>query len=61
MKGQEKSEIKDAETKFEHHADRSVWMIWMGLVLAAVAILPFALRNSEVLRQIAAMCGFDIN
>ena len=61
MKGQGESEIKDAETKFEHHADRSVWMIWLGLLLVAVAILPFALRNSEVLRQIAAMCGFDIN
>ena len=43
-----------------HHADRSVWLIWMGLVLVAVAILPFALRNSEVLRQIAAMCGFNL-
>ena len=41
-------------------ADRSVWLIWMGLVLAAVAVLPFALRNSDVLRQIAAMCGFDL-
>ncbi len=61
MKGQGESEIKDAETKFEHHADRSVWMIWLGLLLVAVAILPFALRNSEVLRQIAAMCGFEIN
>jgi hypothetical protein len=61
MKGQGESEIKDAETKFEHHADRSVWMIWLGLLLVAVAILPVALRNSEVLRQIAAMCGFEIN
>jgi hypothetical protein len=42
------------------HADRSVWLIWMGLVLAAVAVLPFALRNADVLRQIAAMCGFDL-
>ena len=44
----------------QHHADRSVWLIWMVLVLLAVAILPFVLRNSEVLRQIAAMCGFDL-
>ena len=42
------------------HADKSVWLIWMGLVLAAVAVLPFALRNAAVLRQIAAMCGFDL-
>ena len=37
-----------------HHADRSVWMIWLGLVLLAVAVLPFALRNSAI----AVMCGF---
>lgn len=43
-----------------YHADRSVWLIWMGLVLVAVAVLPFALRNADVLRQIAAMCGFDL-
>ncbi|MEK9760064.1 MAG: hypothetical protein VW472_03390 [Candidatus Puniceispirillum sp.] len=42
------------------NADRSVWLIWMGLVLVAVAVLPFALRNADVLRQIAAMCGFDL-
>ena len=47
-----------SETRSDH-ADRSVWLIWMGLVLAAVAVLPFALRNGDVLRQIAAMCGFD--
>ena len=47
------------ETRTDH-ADRSVWLIWMGLVLAAVAVLPFALRNGDVLRQIAAMCGFDL-
>jgi hypothetical protein len=27
----------------------------------AVAILPFAVRNSEIVRQIAAMCGFTVN
>ena len=48
-----------SETRTDH-ADRSVWLIWMGLVLAAVAVLPFALRNGDVLRQIAAMCGFDL-
>ena len=48
-----------SETRTDH-ADRSVWRIWMGLVLAAVAVLPFAIRNSDVLRQIAAMCGFDL-
>ena len=43
-----------------HHADRSAWMIWGVLVVIAVAILPFAVRNSEVVRLIAAMCGFTI-
>ena len=48
-----------SETRTDH-ADRSVWLIWMMLVLAAVAVLPFTLRNVGVLRQIAAMCGFDL-
>ena len=43
-----------------YHADRSAWAIWGVLVVIAVAILPFALRNSEVVRHIAAMCGFNI-
>ena len=43
------------------NADRSVWLIWLGVVLLAVAILPFAVRNSEIVRQIAAMCGFTLN
>mgnify|MGYP001321464099 FL=1 len=42
-------------------ADRSVWLIWLGMVLLAMAILPFAVRNSEIVRQIAAMCGFTLN
>lgn len=42
------------------HADRLVWLIWLGLVLVAVVILPFAIRNSEVVSQIAAMCGFTV-
>ena len=43
-----------------HHADRSAWVIWCVLVVISVAILPFAVRNSEVVRHIAAMCGFTI-
>jgi uncharacterized integral membrane protein len=42
-------------------ADRSVWAIWLCMVLLAVAILPFAVRNSEIVRQIATMCGFTLN
>ena len=43
------------------HADQSAWVIWAVLVVIAVAILPFAVRNSEVVRQLAAMCGFTLN
>ena len=43
-----------------HHADRSAWVIWGFLVVIAVAILPFAVNNSEVVRHIAVMCGFTI-
>jgi len=42
------------------HPDMSVWLIWAGLVLAAIAILPFAVRNNEVVRALARMCGFDL-
>ena len=42
------------------HADRSAWVIWGIMVVIAVAILPFALRNNEIVRHIAAMCGFTI-
>ena len=49
------------DQKLVRPADRSVWLIWLGMVLLAVAILPFAVRNSEMVRQIAAMCGFTLN
>ena len=49
------------DQKLARPADRSVWLIWLGMVLLAVAILPFAVRNSEIVRQIAAMCGFTLN
>ncbi|WP_443646381.1 hypothetical protein [Candidatus Ponderosibacter sp. Uisw_141_02] len=49
------------DQKLVRPADRSVWLIWLGMVLLAVAILPFAVRNSETVRQIAAMCGFTLN
>ena len=47
--------------KLVRPADRSVWLIWLGIVLLAVAILPFAVRNSEIVRRIAAICGFTLN
>ena len=58
--------MRQADQQSDHRkpardADRSVWMIWLGLVLVAVAVLPFVVRNSEIVRQIAAMCGFTLN
>ena len=41
-------------------ADRSVWMIWGGVMLVAVAILPFAARSQDVVRAIATLCGFPV-
>ena len=52
---------EDEQTRPGWHADCSVWFIWLTLVLLAIAILPFVIRNSEVVLQIAAMCGFTIN
>ena len=49
------------DQKLVRPADRSVWLIWLGMVLLAVAILPFSVRNSEIVRQVAAMCGFTLN
>ena len=49
--------IDQQKSKNGYHADRAIWGV---LVVIAVAILPFALRNSEVVRHIAAMCGFNI-
>ena len=41
-------------------ADRSVWLIWGGVMLAAIATLPFAARSQDVVRAIATMCGFTV-
>ena len=41
-------------------ADRSVWLIWGGVMLVAVAILPFAARSQDVVRAIATLCGFPV-
>ncbi len=48
----------DRQPQPRWHADRSVWLIWLGLILLAIAILPFAVRNNEIVRQMAVMCGF---
>ena len=40
-------------------ADMSVWVIWCVIMILAIAVLPFAVRNQDVVRAIAHMCGFD--
>ncbi len=47
------------ETPPRRHADLSAWIVWAILMLTAIAILPFAVRNQEVVRAIARMCGFS--
>lgn len=41
--------------------DLSAWLIWAALTLVALAILPFAIRNHDMVRAFARMCGFDID
>ena len=40
------------------NSDRSVWLVWAGVVLLGIAVLPFAVRSSEVAAAIARLCGF---
>ncbi len=40
--------------------DRSVWLIWGGIMLVACAALPFVARGQDLLRSVAALCGFDV-
>ena len=40
--------------------DRSVWLIWGGIMLVACAVLPFVARGQDLFRSVAALCGFDV-
>ena len=51
----------EQQSQFRWHADRSVWLIWLVLILLAIAIFPFAVRNFEVVRQMAVMCGLNLS
>ena len=52
--------VGDAPPQDNPHVDRSVWLIWASIMLVAIAVLPFAVRNQDMVRAIARMCGFDI-
>ena len=58
--GQSSPDSDNGETSPPRHADLSAWLIWAVLMLIAIAILPFAVRNHDVVRAIARMCGFDL-
>ena len=60
LSGQLSPDGDDSETSLPRHADLSAWLIWAVLMLIAIAILPFAVRNQDVVRAIARMCGFDL-
>ena len=58
--GQSSPDGDNGETSPPRHADLSAWLIWAVLMLIAIAILPFAVRNQDMARAIARMCGFDL-
>jgi uncharacterized integral membrane protein len=49
----------DTASESRYPADMSVWVIWGVIMILAIAVLPFAVRNQDVVRAIAHMCGFD--
>ena len=58
--GQSSTDDDNGETSPPRHADLSAWLIWAALMLIAISILPFAVRNQDVVRAIARMCGIDL-
>ena len=53
------TDAADAVSESSYPADMSVWVIWGVIMILAIAMLPFAVRNQDVVRAIAHMCGFD--
>ena len=53
------TDAADTVSKSRYPADMSVWVIWGVIMILAIAVLPFAVRNQDVVRAIAHMCGFD--
>ena len=63
MTGSKKTKGTDATdtvSESRYPADISVWVIWGVIMILAIAVLHFAVRNQDVVRAIAHMCGFDI-
>ena len=53
------TDAADTVSKSRYPPDMSVWVIWGVIMILAIAVLPFAVRNQDVVRAIAHMCGFD--
>jgi len=58
-KGRQGAGAADTVSESRYPADMSVWIIWGVIMIMAIAVLPFAVRNQDVVRAIAHMCGFD--
>jgi uncharacterized integral membrane protein len=61
MTGSKDKQVTDAAdtvSESRYPADMSVWIIWGVIMIMAIAVLPFAVRNQDVVRAIAHMCGF---
>ena len=54
------TDAADTVSQSRYQADMSVWIIWGVIMILAIAVLPFAVRNQDVVRAIAHMCGFDL-
>lgn len=52
---------KRQKSRAKRHVDYSSWFIWIVLMFIAVAILPFVVQNSEVVRSLAVMCGIPFH
>lgn len=53
------TDATDTVSESRYPADMSVWVIWGVIMILAIAVLPFAVRNQDVVRAIAHMCGFN--
>ena len=48
------SKVKDVNSISDE--DRSVWFIWIGLVLVAIAALPYIARTPDLIGFIVYLC-----
>ena len=53
---QHNKETEDS-TKVISNEDRTVWFIWIGLVLIGIAALPFIARSPGLVGFIADLCA----